>query len=239
METNLYQSKFFGKPYLPKTVEHPKDCHGKPMALLAQLNFAEIPALEYMPDHGILQFFISAEDDLHGLNFKDLTQQSNFRVLYHAEILEDESLLVTDFSYMDQLNMEDFPISRELSLSFQVAHGPISFDDFRFNKWICDLEKLDEDQIQLWNDTFSDLFYSHATGHKIGGYPYFTQEDPRKYSLSDREILLLQIDSDYNPDRKPMWDIMWGDCGVANFFIKKEDLCRLDFSNVTYYWDCT
>ena len=34
-------------------------------------------------------------------------------------------------------------------------------------------------------------------------------------------------------------EIMWGDMGIANFFINKEDLSKLDFSNVFYNWDCS
>ena len=33
-------------------------------------------------------------------------------------------------------------------------------------------------------------------------------------------------------------EIMWGDCGVGNFFISSDDLKRLDFSRVLYTWDC-
>ena len=32
--------------------------------------------------------------------------------------------------------------------------------------------------------------------------------------------------------------ILWGDCGVANFFISRTDLEKLDFSRVLYNWDC-
>lgn len=32
---------------------------------------------------------------------------------------------------------------------------------------------------------------------------------------------------------------MWGDMGVANFFIRREDLLRRDFSRVWYTWDCS
>ena len=32
--------------------------------------------------------------------------------------------------------------------------------------------------------------------------------------------------------------IMWGDCGVCNFFINKDKLKNLDFSDVLYNWDC-
>ncbi|TGV30909.1 DUF1963 domain-containing protein [Mesorhizobium sp. M00.F.Ca.ET.186.01.1.1] len=31
--------------------------------------------------------------------------------------------------------------------------------------------------------------------------------------------------------------VSWGDSGVANFFIRKQDLLRLDFSQVFHTWD--
>jgi len=36
----------------------------------------------------------------------------------------------------------------------------------------------------------------------------------------------------------PSHEIMWGDSGVANFFINLEDLKKLNFQNVIYTWDC-
>ncbi|GHT37887.1 hypothetical protein FACS189435_3890 [Bacteroidia bacterium] len=71
----------------------------------------------------------------------------------------------------------------------------------------------------------------HAT-YQIGDYPHFTQDDPRSCDdkLKGHIILLLQIDSSD--------DIMWGDAGVANFFISSESLRNLDFSNVIYTWNC-
>ena len=64
------------------------------------------------------------------------------------------------------------------------------------------------------------------------GYPAFTQSDPRYYNkeYSKYNTLLLQIDTDEN--------IMWGDSGVANFFIDKEDLENNNFNNILYNWDC-
>ena len=73
-----------------------------------------------------------------------------------------------------------------------------------------------------------------STGHKIGGYPYFTQDDPRKDN-DPYTLLLLQIDSDDIEDV----EIIWGDCGVANFFINPEDLAKCQFDDVMYNWDCT
>jgi len=71
---------------------------------------------------------------------------------------------------------------------------------------------------------------ARVAGDRIGGYPYFTQYDPRYEDYRRHTALLLQIDSDE--------DIMWGDAGVANFFITPEALERCDFSKVLYNWDC-
>lgn len=66
-------------------------------------------------------------------------------------------------------------------------------------------------------------------GHKIGGYPNFTQND-----INRHDILLLQIDSEGTDEH----EIMWGDCGIANFFIREKDLKELNFDEVIYNWDC-
>ena len=48
------------------------------------------------------------------------------------------------------------------------------------------------------------------------------------------------MDSDYDyKDGEQGKDIMWGDVGVANFFIRPEDLKNKDFSKVLYNWDCS
>ena len=39
-------------------------------------------------------------------------------------------------------------------------------------------------------------------------------------------------------DEGNSYSILWGDCGVANFFIPRANLERLDFSQVLYNWDC-
>ena len=72
----------------------------------------------------------------------------------------------------------------------------------------------------------------NCDGSHVGGYPYFTQSDPREYEAAYQkcDTVLLQIDTDD--------EIMWGDSGVANFFIPAEDLAKKDFSRVLYNWDC-
>lgn len=63
---------------------------------------------------------------------------------------------------------------------------------------------------------------------KIGGEQYLSEDEPY--------ILLFQIDSDSNDNG---FEIYSGDNGIANFFIKRSHLEKLDFSQVLYNWDCT
>ena len=96
-------------------------------------------------------------------------------------------------------------------------------------------EELEE---YLWDQDELDEtpdWLPKAYGHKIGGYPCFTQEDPRNIAKEDdHDILLLQIDTDNIGER----EIMWGDSGVANFFISRENLKQRNFQDVIYTWDC-
>ena len=236
-KTSLWESKFAGHPYLPKTMEHPKDAEGNFMLLLVQLNFGELPPLEPMPKQGILQFFIPADDDVMGIDFDNMTNQANFRIVYHKTVEKDESLLVTDFSYLNGLDAEYFPVPNEMGLTFSICHEPVSVADFRMDGMLgedVDLSVMitqgeeEKELFEVYEETFA------GDGHKIGGYPFFTQTDPRDEDdeYEEYEVLLFQMDSDTEAD------IMWGDMGVANFFIKEKDLRNLDFSDVLYNWDC-
>ncbi|UZR99194.1 YwqG family protein [Chondrinema litorale] len=226
-------SKLGGNPYLPIGIDYPLDNEGNPMMLLAQLNFAEIPHIPDYPVTGLLQFFI-ALDDLYGLNFNNPTRQEGFKVIYHKEI--KNSGLQTDFSLIEDLLKSDdvYPVlTGEYKLTFKkdVCYVPVSdvhFEEF-FGQSSFDFFESFDDPDTAWK-VYSD--YCSSVGHRIGGYAYFTQEDPRIWKKTLREYqLLFQLDSE---DKF----LMWGDVGVGNFFIKKEALKKLDFSDVLYNWDC-
>jgi len=51
-------------------------------------------------------------------------------------------------------------------------------------------------------------------------------------------VMLLQVDSEFVEGER-RYLIIWGDCGIANFFIKEKDLKAQDFSNILYNWDCS
>lgn len=247
-ETTFWQSKFLGFPYLPKGFAYPTTPNGDHLYLLAQINFAKVPNLEGFPDGGILQFYV-AKDEIYGLS-KPGSQES-FRVLYFANPDLNEANLTTNFDFLPTVWDEEFdayipfyflgrcsPQKGEcFLLKFSLKHSPITTCDYQFDELVGQevLDVLYENNCALWNEHYSRF----EQGHKLGGYPYFTQEDPRAdRTLDDEEPwrLLLQIDSDDSATNKIQ--ILWGDVGVANFFIKESALKRLDFSNVLYNWDC-
>lgn len=179
--TTIFQSKFAGTPYFPKALEYPKDSNDRPMKLLAQLNFEEVPQMINMPKQGILQFFITADDDVMGINFEEPTNQQDFKILYHEQVEKDPSLLVTDFSFLEDLDTEYFPIENELSLTFDAKFEPVSFEDFKrdellgfemdFSTPIAEGEN-EKDPWEVYSEAFS------GEGHKIGGYPFFYTRRP-------------------------------------------------------------
>ena len=252
---NLFQSKFGGVPYLPKDMEVPKNKENEQFTLLAQINIEELPKNNIYPmEEGMLQFWI-LNDDVLGLDY-DTHLGNGFKVVYYKEIdksVTEEEVLEKYKPYKDEDSY--FPIEGEFSLSFKLTDGYFSDsnDDFReianreMKKFhIENKEKYneilkaydDKEYLSYWDiwDILEEdkkigeiLFES---GHKIGGFPNFTQSDIRE--IGDYEILLLQIDSEGTEKN----EIMWGDCGIANFFIREKDLKELNFDKVIYNWDC-
>lgn len=232
-ETPIWQSKFAGMPFLPLGVEYPKDADGNYLYLLAQINFEEVPeGIEYLPKKGILQFYI-ANDDLYGMDFDAPAQQNGFRVLYFPEV--DKENFQRDLPELREPKFTpfDYPLQAH-QLSFEITEEMIGTNDAHFDNFfgenantLIDLS-YDDPAIDEWlRQNIKN------SGHKMGGYADFTQEDPRRYDedkLERYNTLLLQIDS--------IDGICWGDMGIGNFFINQEKLKNLDFSDVLYNWDC-
>ena len=247
----LFDSKIGGIPYFPKNMEYPlgkkNEFKDQPLSLLAQLNFEKLPHIPDFPTKGILQFFI-AGDDLYGMATEcigePLAAQDNFRIIYHENIITDESKLLSA-DEIPQYNGDDgyMPFTGEYKL---IPHEPDTINatahDFRFGDVFlkCYNELADEHIGCLWDldDNYNDAIYDHPYPNAvIGGYPVFTQEDPRSAdSLGDCDTLLFELNS--IEDRKKGIYIMWGDSGTGTFMIPLENLRKLDFSRVVYNYDC-
>jgi len=234
---NILQSKIGGKPYWPKEEPYPTGADGKKLTFIAQLNLSEITekVLE-LPSKGMLQFFI-ATDDLLGLTFYDSTAQlhaeldkknKQYAVIYHDDLEQNgNSLNAEDTKRSDD---EYSPISGESVIRFSTMQDLVSPEDYRFSKVVQSASPLSEDELEYAYDSLM-----RSKDHKIGGYASFTQQDPREYVGADEDwMLLFQLDTDSNDHL----DMMWGDVGIAHFFIRKEDLKALRFDRVWYNWDC-
>lgn len=229
-----WQSKFGGKPYWPKAMDYPRTPDGTPMYMIAQLNLAEMPALPGYPASGILQFFI-ADDEYMGLKLGQGLEEtirrnsdgSGSRVVFHREIVEDTAQLECNLPQVSEA--EVMPLSAEYALSFTREDQLPLHTDHRFQQAVEPLGEIHDDLMEkLWDESEA------TTQTRLGGYAYFTQDDPR-YAMEPGEwLLLFQMDTD---DTEGV-DIMWGDSGVGNWFIHRDDLAKQDFSRMWFNWDC-
>lgn len=226
----LRQSKFGHYPCIPKGFDYPKDKEGNFLYPLAQLNLSEVPHLDNFPSSGYLQFYI-ATDDTYGLSFEKHVP-SNFKVLFfeEAELQTPEE----DMSFLDNvLNNGHSPVEEPHALQFELKTEYVGLGDVKGGSEAgFDLDGLLKANPTIKRELESAAFHHFSpTGHKLGGYAYFTQWDPRDDKGPEKDYLLLfQMDSDNH--------ILWGDVGVANFFIDPTDLANKDFSKVLYNWDC-
>ena len=254
-EPGIFESKVGGTPYLPRDMAWPLDSKGVGMELLAQVDCAGLEGLPDFPHRGLLQFFFGL-DDVFGMDFDDPTAQKGFRVLYHetvdptvtaAEVLAKKAEAPKpegDARYYT-------PLFGVYGIRFAPAEVQrINSQDFRaWDKFLAKWNELHGTDIKTQWDYYRATKISgefpapkeKAPYHQMGGYPYFTQEDPRINAgeLANLDVLLFQLDSEMLPREQGGGDlVLWGDCGVCNFFISREALRRRDFSRVCYNWDC-
>ena len=243
---NLTDSKFGGLPYISTDADTPKDSNDNQLALLAQINCSDLPENTLYPKDGLLQFWISRNDDFGLDNKKDYCVK-------YIENIEDnitkESIL-NKYKLLDEENSEEYsPFSKKntsFALKFEKGISTITSTDFLFEdialKTIHELfpdENIEDLYDDLERDVFDTLFKAfNGVDHAIGAYPTFTQWDPRNPEEKDAYgITLLQVESHWDNDSNNN-EIMWGDSGVANFFINKEKLEHLNFEDVLFNWDC-
>lgn len=69
-EETLSQSKIGGMPFLKSFKDIPLDENNVPMVLLAQINLNDLPEQQelFPVNEGILQFWISSEDQMYGMS---------------------------------------------------------------------------------------------------------------------------------------------------------------------------
>jgi putative uncharacterized protein (fragment) len=242
----LTDSKFGGTPYIPKDGTLPTSVDGKPLFMLAQINCEQLPENTLYPKKGLLQFWIATtEAPLYGLDYEAPCSNDFKRVIHYPTF--GEALPIDDFINDYTFDDENLPFNfkRQFALHFKKDTESISLEEraasqFFFEKWneafSTHITTIDEFFDEVPDDICEEInayLLKEPTGHKIGGYPYFIEYDPREEN-DPHTFLLLQIDID-NIEGE---EICWGNFGgIANFFISSEDLDNCKFDNIFFHWE--
>lgn len=238
-------TKIGGNPYWPKNKEWPMSSDNKPLICLCQLNLSDLPNISELPKSGILQFFvIDGEWESTGAG-------PDVKVIHHTDIVNTADMLTEIPRSTCNGKEDEYPINGVYFPTAKLQKMPITTADYKFEELVIpifndifDISITEPDS--SWDiikystnpkkvrELFSKYFLEKDDcGCRICGNPYFTQSDIRDGDESDRsfDTLLLQLDSEAG--------MMWGDCGIANFFISKSNLSKEKFeNNVFYTWDC-
>lgn len=214
---SVFESKAGGLGYIPHGMSFPTDSTGTQLRLLAQIDCTQIQ-LDGFPEKGLLQFWVLC-DEVYGIDFDNPTNQNGFRVIYHPEVdtTVTEEEIRSKFVENKEEGYEYSPVSGEWGMTFEKSE-----DHY------VDYDAIEDDE--GWEE------WENLSGHKVGGYPYFTQFDPRTEEQKEKyDFLLFQLDTEF---KDGVEKVCWGDLGVGNLFISSEKLRQLDFTDVLYNWDC-
>ena len=222
-----------GSAWLAEFQEWPLSPRGNPLEFLAQLDFAQLPALAGFPATGVVQFFIPSDDDVWGVDFDD-PLACEAHVVFRPNgsgTRPGQSPRATDPT-------EDFTpfIGGDSVRDCGIALSAAPFvDRIPFENWRVG-QQFDGNRrrpgFEQWEASLTEQTDSAPLMHHIGGYPSFVQSDfrgPGKFE--DYDICLLRLTSDDY--------VQWGDVGEANFLIRSTDLEANDFSKVIFWWDCS
>ena len=246
--TRPWESKLLGVPYFPKDMRWPIDRDGRPLIMLVQINFAEMPPLAGYPTEGILQLYVSPDysesqgwgmrfDGAHKTEFARLTDDSYFRAVYFPTVSYDPENLITGTPPVEFSEEYGFPISDEARLLFKAGVSYVRSDDYRFRRYFGKdgyeffyADPVRRDLVEEYDEFVGGLRYQG----RIGGYSRAEQRDPRLDFADEEWVLLFSLDSFATQE----YSAEWADGGVGNFYIRPSDLAKRNFSQVMYYWDC-
>ena len=240
-------SKLGGSPNLPHGTVWPRWGEA-PLAFIAQLDLSELPSpspLAELPTSGVLYFFYEQERSPWGFDPED---RGAWKVLYNptrpsAAETEAPADLNTDW------------IANPVPLSFRPINTLPHRDRLQIPDWSYEMV----DEFGDWLDEERLRPFAKRPHHQIGGFPDPVQNDsmelesqlvsnglncgdetgyndPRAAALTEGAadwVLLLQVDTDDDAG------MMWGDCGLIYFWIRREDLARRDFDNVWMILQCS
>lgn len=225
----LTDSKYGGPYPLPAGWDEARDpSTGAPLHLLAQWNFALLPKLDGYPDDGLLQVFLAEDADA------DLPWQIRY---VPAALLA--GVRAVDPQWPDEAY--NLPFTGP-NVTYKLCGEPVTSamdtTDAGFEPLLDEcLDLLGGDARDLYDEEYDEasdrMFHLlSADGHRLGGHPMFTQDDPRTWMDDGGELVMVaQINS-------IEFSMMLGDNGIGHVFMPAQALRERDFTKAEYQWDC-
>lgn len=221
-EPDILDDKICGNPYIPIGEEYPKDKKGNNLLLLLQVNLKNIN-LDNFPKKGILEIFTSPN------------MISNLE--YVVKLYEEGKEYIKDLPKIDK---SKYLCKVNNKIKLTKTEDYMSNMDYRYPETIIKvLNKMTKENYKNVEEAEKKLEINIFNFEKkipkidisLGGYPDFTQDDPRPFS-DGKEECLFKLDSNARKD------IRIGDSGILYCFISKKDLKDGNFDNVYLSWDC-
>lgn len=217
----------------------PRTVDGNPYRFLFQLDLSSVPDLGLnLPTTGLLQFW-HAPDDLYGMDLDVTPGESTRRgtlVLHITEDLSQAEEFPTDYNHP---GCDYSPLENPLQKIFYKG-TLTSMTPFPNTLEAKEAEEGREAQETLLEDAYgSDYEFYNSEEEEaqelapeeyefhLGGVPAFTQGDFRQ----NQDFVLL-LGSESGPN------LMWGDMGVAGFWLTGEAVDTRQYNEAFLYWDC-
>ena len=249
-ESPPVSSKLGGNPDLPLGFDWPTNME-RPLDFLMQVNLVDahpFDAKRMLPLDGLLTFFYDLNDQPWGY---DPNALDGFQVVYHSSTsdLRQHSLPnekhrlaehTLDFHFMETLphygsRAADRLLDRaRLSVQEEEAYLglPAQMEGLYFTQEESGNHRLLGHSANIQDDMQleAQLVTNGLDCGNTSGY-----DDPRRPALessADDWLLLLQLDSD------PSAGLMWGDCGMLYWWIRREELAQQQFEHTWMTIQC-
>lgn len=253
-EVPVHTSKIGGRPFLSRDFVWPvftskDDGVTRPLSFLCQINLADVKQYDkdgLLPDKGMLYFFYECEAFRWGFDPDD---KGSARIFY----FEDTNGFVPIEWPKDVAEEYIIP---EMTVRFMAQTSYPKFEELECHSQVnCDWEDYEALFEKMGVDTY-------AENHKLLGYADIIQGemlsecervsrglycgDAESYSKIAKDVkedieecakdwtLLLQLSTLEKDD----WELMWGDCGMLYFYIRKQDLFAKRFENAWFSLQC-
>ena len=247
-------SKIGGKPWLPSEFEWPlftdaNDGKTRPLSFLCQINVADIKKYDtdgLLPDFGMLYFFYECESFRWGFDPED---KGCARVFYF-----ENTEHFTPMELPDGI-AEEYTVP-EMAVQFTARKSYPRYEELEIYTDIdCEWDDHDELLQRMGVDTesehhkllgYADIIQSEMLSdcERVSRGLYCGNSESYQNTPEDEEAsiqrsakdwtLLLQLSTLTKDD----WELMWGDCGMLYFYIKKQDLAQKRFENAWFSLQC-